>query len=199
MQYAEPAAALPNFAPLRRSIIISVVLPAIATAVLTHAGMPLPRATLIAAVFPVAEVIIGWRETRRLDAIAVLSLILMAAGFATSAASGDVRLVFVKDSALTMIAGLSFLGSLVLPRPLIFYVSRSYMAGASADAWEEKWRSLPGFRTTMRTLTAIWGAGLLLDAVARLALLRSFSPATIAVVSPVIAIVTFAALIVWTT
>ncbi|MBD5655762.1 MAG: hypothetical protein IAI50_11375, partial [Candidatus Eremiobacteraeota bacterium] len=135
----------------------------------------------------------------RLDAIAVLSLILMAAGFATSAASGDVRLVFVKDSALTMIAGLVFLGSLALPRPLIFYVSRSYMAGASADAWEVQRRSLPGFRTTMRTLTVVWGAGLLLDAVARLALLRAFSPATIAVVSPVIAIVTFAALIVWTT
>jgi hypothetical protein len=183
---------------LRRSIVIRIVLPAIATAVLTHAGTPLARAALIGEVFPIAEVVIGWRETRRLDAIAVLSLVLLGAGLATSSASGDARLVFVKDSALTLFASLLFIGSLVLPRPFIFYVSRSYMAGASADAWEQRWRSLPPFRTTMRTLTAVWGAGLLLDAVAPLALLRALSPATITVGSPVIAIVTFAALIGWT-
>jgi hypothetical protein len=198
MEITNPATVEPNFAPIRRSVLVSIVAPAIATALLMHYGMSFSRATIWSAIFPVAELLVGWRETRRLDAIAVISLVLLGAGLATSSASGNARLVFVKDSALTLASGLIFLLSLLLPRPLIYFVARSYMEGVSARAWDDRWRTVSAFRNSMRTMTAVWGAGLVLDAIARLAFIPAVSVTTMTLVSPAIAIVTFAALIIWT-
>ncbi len=190
--------AMPDFKPLRRSILISAVLPAIAITVLTRYGMPTLQAILASTVFPLAEIATYWRRSRRLDAIAVVSLAALAISFATSWWGGDPRFALVKDSTLTLIFGSLFLASLLAPRPLIFYVSQQYMEGATAQAWEERWASSATFRTTMRVMTAVWGIGLLGDAVARIILALTVAPITTAVVSPIIAIAVFGGLILWT-
>jgi hypothetical protein len=187
--------AVPNFAPLRRSLIVSAVLPAVAIQVLAHYGVPVLQAILWSALFPVAEIALNWRRSRRLDAIAAFALVFLGLSLATSALGGDARLALAKDSALTGVAGLVFLGSLLASRPLIFFVSRSYMAGATAEAWEERWAARPRFRSTMRVITLVWGLGLLGDAVARVILAYTMSPLLVAGLSPVIAIAAFGGMI----
>jgi hypothetical protein len=190
--------ALPNFAPLRRSLIVSAALPAVAIQLLAHYGMPVLQAILWSSVFPLVTIAADWRRSRRLDAIATLVLALLALSLAMTAFGGDARLALAKDSALTGVAGLIFLGSLLARRPLIFFVSRTYMAGATAAAWEDRWAARPRFRTTMRVITLVWGLGLLGDSVARIVLAYTISPIAVAAISPVIALVAFGGLIAFT-
>jgi hypothetical protein len=140
---------------------------------------------------------LDWRRSRKLDVIAMLSLVVLASSFATSSV-GDARFLLVKDSALTGIFGAVFLGSLLAPRPLIYFVSRSYTTGALAQTWDARWQSQPGFRRAMRVLTGGWGIGLLADAVARVVLAATLAPALVAALSSTIAVAVFGGLIAWT-
>jgi hypothetical protein len=191
----------PRFGSLYRSLIVSVALPLIAVQVLLRTGTPAVTALAIAAIFPFGDALVTLVRKRRFDPIAVLSLVAIVVGIGTSGITGNAGFAVAKDSLFTLVFGLIFLGSLAAPRPMIFVLGKQFATGgdpAAAEAWDARW-SLPGFRQTVRLITVVWGCGLLLEAVLRVIAAFTLPVTTSTLVSPVLQVVTFAALIFWTT
>ena len=191
----------PRFGPLYRSLIVSVALPLIAVQVLLRTGTPAVTALAIAAIFPFGDALVTLVRKRRFDPIAVLSLIAIVVGIGTSGITGDAGVAVAKDSLFTLVFGLIFLGSLGASRPMIFVLGKQFATGgdpAAAAAWDARWALAP-FRRTVRLITLVWGCGLLLEAVLRVVAAFSLPVTTSTIVSPVLQVITFAALILWTT
>lgn len=195
------AAPEPRFGDLYRSLAISTVLPLILVLVLQHRfGMPAVQALAIAAVFPLGDIAFGWFRTRRLQPLGVLMLCVISAGIVLSLISGDVRFALIKESFGTGAVALVFLGSLLAPRPLIFWLGRQFSTAGDLQKmaqWDARWE-IPGVRRAMRTMTAVWGLGYLLDATGRIVFAFTLPANWTIVLSPLSAIGVTVVLVVWT-
>jgi hypothetical protein len=192
-------AAAPRFAGLYRSLTINVVLPLIVAQWLLHQGRSPVVALGIAALFPLGDGVVSALR-RRLDLLSVASLAALVVGIALSFATDNAAFAIAEKSAFTGLFGVAFLVSLLLPRPLIFHLGRQFnTAGdpAAQAAWDANW-SIPGFRRVVRVMTWVWGLGLLAEAVLRVVVAVTMTPAVAIVVSPVLAIGAIALLILWT-
>ena len=189
---------MPDFRPLILSLFVNIGLPAVAIQVLTHMGVALLYAIVASSIFPLAELLLSVRRRGRADVISLLTLVLLAISAVVALLGNDPRYVLVRDSALTSVAGLFFLSTLLRRRPIMFELSRETMAGATAEQWEERWQTQPGFRRAMISLTVAWGVGLILDSILRVVAALVLSPATTVIVSPVIAVFVFGGLILYT-
>lgn len=195
---AEPLQA--RFGPLVRTLLVSVAAPLIVAQVLLRNGMPAVTALAVAAVFPFAEAVYGLVRARRFEPIAVLSLLAVVVGIGLAGVSGNAGFAVAKDSIFTAVFGLVFLGSLAAPRPMIFVLGKQYAGGDDptvAATWDARWE-IPGVRRTMRLITVVWGCGFLIEAGLRVVVAFSLPATTSTILSPVLAIVTFGILIVWT-
>ena len=196
----DSAAFTPRFGGLYRSLAINVALPLIVVQVLLHRGVPAVTALAVAAIFPFADALVGLARKRRFDPLAVLSLIAIVGGLATSALSGNPAFAVAKESVFTFVFGIAFLASLGAKRPLIFQLGREFSTGgdpALMAMWDARWE-IPGFRRVIRLITAVWGVGLLLEAFLRLIVAFTLPVAISTIVSPVLGIATIGGLIAWT-
>ncbi len=79
---------------------------------------------------------------------------------------GDERLILMRESFVTALSGLLFIGSLAYKRPMIYYFALKFTTEDSKEdrmRFNENWQ-LPFFRKTMYVLTFGWGMMLLLEA-----------------------------------
>ncbi|WP_203960898.1 VC0807 family protein [Actinocatenispora thailandica] len=111
-------------------------------------------------------------RSRRFDGIAALLAAMFAFGLVLSLVSGDPRFLLAKDSAMTGLAGLVFLGSAVAGRPAIYALHRRMVARTpqARAATERLWATTPPFRRIMTAMTVVWGVGLLAESAIRVAL-----------------------------
>ncbi|HEY6468646.1 MAG TPA: VC0807 family protein [Candidatus Dormibacteraeota bacterium] len=182
------------------SFFFGAVCPFLAYQGLTTSGVPSRQVLPLTAIFPLGWTLLSWVRSRRIDAIALLSLIVIVLGAILALKSGNTRLYFVKDGILSGALGVVWLISLLVPRPLMFYVARQLSTGGDATAlarWDGRWK-LAGFRHDMRLVTAVWGVGLLAQAAIRIVLALAASPSVVLVVGPIVDITTVLLLIVWT-
>lgn len=182
------------------SLIVDAGLPAIAYQILTRQGISEVMALTAGAIFPTANIAVGFMKTRRIDLIGALVLLFIAVGTVTSLISGNVIFVLVKESMLTAVFGVICLWSLLWSRPLMFYFGRQFAAGddpARIESWNGRWER-EGFRRTLRTMTVVWGVGYVLEAAARVVFALTLSPGMVVTVSPTMAIVVTVLLIIWT-
>jgi intracellular septation protein A len=153
-----------------------------------------------AALLPVVGTLAGWIRSRRLDAIAVVSLVFIAVGMTVSLISGDPRFLLLKESLTTAAFGLVCFGSLLLPRPLLFYFGRQFSSMGDPEAmarFDLGWQK-PYFRFVIRVMTIVWGSGYLAEALLRV-LLQSILPIPVyLVVSQLLMLGVTAGLIAWT-
>lgn len=104
-------------------------------------------------------------KTRRLDAVSILVLAGIIFTVGATAMGGSARLIQIRDALVTGAIGLMFLGSLVLKKPMIFYLARATLARNTvegANEFDRMWLS-PGVPGVFRLLTAVWGVGLVLQ------------------------------------
>jgi intracellular septation protein A len=193
---------LPQFGSLYRSLAITVVLPlGIVLALQNFFHVPAIQALAIGAIIPLAVILVGWVREHRLEPLSFLMLIVIAGGIAASIVSGDVRFALIKESFATIIVGATFLGSLLAPRPLIFWLGQQFSTGndaAKKAAWETRWQTRPAFRHGIRVMTLVWGLGFLLDAVARVVFAFTLPANAVIVLSPISVIVITVGLVLWT-
>jgi hypothetical protein len=102
---------------------------------------------------------------RRLDAISVtvVSGILLTVG--ATFLGGSARLIQIRDALVTGAIGVMFLVTLLLEKPMIFYLARATMARNTVEGeseFEAIWLR-PGVPRLFRVLTAVWGVGLILQ------------------------------------
>ncbi|MET9021145.1 VC0807 family protein [Actinopolymorpha sp. NPDC004070] len=138
-------------------------------------------------------------RARTFDAFAAFMVAIFGFGLVMSLVTGDARFLLVKESFGTGAAGLAFLGSCFVGRPLIFYAARRFSARtvAARAGWEEMWHSSPGFRRTFFVLSAGWGAGLLVEAAVRVVLVYLLPVDVMAGLSSVLGIAGFVVLLTW--
>lgn len=191
----------PRFGPLYRTLIVNIALPLIVVQVLLRTGTPPVMALALAAIFPAGDAVIGLARTRRFDPINVLALVAIVVGIGTSGITGNAGFAVAKDSLFTTVFGVLFLASLATPKPLIFQLGKQFATGgdpAAAESWDVR-LAQPAFMRAIRLITAVWGCGLLLEAALRIVAAFTLPVMTSTIVSPVLQVVTFVALIVWTT
>jgi hypothetical protein len=104
-------------------------------------------------------------KTRRLDALSVLIVSAIIFTVGATAMGGSARLIQIRDALVTGLVGVMFLGSLVMKRPMIFYLARATMARdteTGAAEFEAMWER-PGVPAAFRLLTLVWGVGLIVQ------------------------------------
>jgi intracellular septation protein A len=182
------------------SIFISGVLPFLLYQILTRRGVATVPALSVGALFPVASTLVSWVRTRRADVIGIISLCFIAVSVATSLISGNATFVLVKESFLTGLFGLAFLGSLAAPRPLMFYLGRQFSTQGDPQGmatWNARW-AIPAFRAVLRRMTLIWGLVFVVEALVRVALVFLLPVSTFLIVSQVLAYAVIGLTIRWT-
>ncbi|WP_433610676.1 VC0807 family protein [Dactylosporangium sp. CA-139114] len=138
-------------------------------------------------------------RARRFDVFAAVMLGVFLVGLGLSFLTGSPKFLLIKESFGTGIAGLAFVVSCFVGRPLIYHAALRMQEGdpAKAAEFEQKWRDLPGFRRSFRVMSAAWGAGLLFDAAVRLPLVLALPTSAAVTASTVLFIATMVILAAW--
>jgi len=182
------------------TLIYDVAMPIIAFNLLTKWGVSTLIALVAGGIFPAANNIIVWIKSRRLEPLGIIVMIFLAVGTAASLISGSVFFALIKESFLTATFGLICLFSLLAERPLMFYINRQFVAGddpVRLEWWNGLWQ-FEHFRAAQRLVTTVWGVAYIVEALVRVGLALTVSPAEVVAISPVMAFGVLILLIVWT-
>lgn len=195
------AAMVPSLRRLAPQIVLAGVLPLVGYMLLRpHVDSD---ATALAAVmiFPLLDIVRERRRHGRFEPIGVISLIGIVIGIAGAVAfHGNATLLKVRESLLTGVFGVVCIASLGARRPAMYYMARSFATGGDADkarSFDEMW-DLPGVPRRFRVITAIWGVGLLAEAVVRTVLAVSLTTSTFLFVTPIVNWTTIGGLLAFT-
>lgn len=203
---APPPEAEPGFSPVRTltaigiSILINAVLPYLIYVALEPrfpAGSLTPL--LASTVFPFLALTIGLAVRRTVDIVAIIALVEISGNLLVTLVASNVQWALVARAAQSSLTGLFFLATILIGRPLLYYVARQFVA-ANSPAIVERFQQAnrrDGGRTFIR-LTAVWGAGNILTSAVTVWLALNASPETYLLVAPVIGISVTVAMITFT-
>lgn len=125
----------------------------------------------------VATIVAGLRmvwvaiRSREFGIFSAFLMLVFALGLVLSLVSGSPIFLLIKESFGTGVVGLVFLGSIFLGRrPLIYYAARRMTGGPGRQVLEENWETRPESRRPFFVMSAVWGGGLLLEALGRIPL-----------------------------
>lgn len=156
-------------------------------------------ALIFATLFPVGESIWGLARERQLDPIAVVVLLGIAVDAGALLLGGSPKLLLLRESLFTGAFGAACFVSLLLPRPLMFYFGRYFMAGSDAGKrsnFDASWQ-LAEVRHGNRLVTSVWGIVFVGELVIRVGLIETVSAAWVLVISPLLLGLLTVATIVW--
>lgn len=184
---------------IAKIVIIDVAAPLIAYRLFRSAGMSTVSALVLSGVFPVLGVAGGLIRHRRLDIVGALVVAGILVGTVLGLITHSARLVLLEGSVPTAIFGLGCLGSLWTPRPLMYGFALEFTGPDTAQGREmiSLWQ-YEKFRHIFRIITAVWGAGFLLEAALRVVIVYNTSTSTALTLSKVTPYVWIAVLVVWT-
>ncbi|WP_433803210.1 VC0807 family protein [Actinomycetospora sp. CA-084318] len=180
--------------------VLDIAAPIVIYDVASDAGLGDVPALLLSAIGPLLSTLLSIAIRRRVDEFSLFILTLLAIGVVTSLFFDDPRLLLLKESAVTGLTGLVFLGSLLAPRPVMFLFGRRFATNGDPERiawWNGLWQ-YPHFRRTQRGMTVMWGLGLLGEAALRIVLTFRLSIPTMVVVNSVVPAVAIGALVVAT-
>jgi hypothetical protein len=152
-----------------RDMVVSGVLPWVAVFVLQRYHVPIVTALALSTVFPIVDGIFSFVRNRRLDAIGCVNLGFIVGSIGIALWTGDVHVALLKGAALTAAFSLVCLGSLLTPKPLMFFLGRQFSTRgdpALIAEWNDRWQHAR-FRGVVRLITAVWGAAYACEVVAR--------------------------------
>ena len=154
----------------------------------TRQGLGDVNALIASSVPPIAWSLVEFARKRRVDAVSLLVLAGIALSLLAFVGGGSVKFLQLREKLVTVLIGLTFLGSAALGRPLIYYLARATIrrrSSAEAEAFEAL-KDFAGFRRTMMTLTLVWGFGLVAEAGLAALLVVSLPIQTYLLVGPII-------------
>ena len=180
-------------------VIFDVAAPLAAYSLLRSAGLTAVTALLLSGVFPALGVTIGVIQHRRLDVVGALVLAGIVVGTVLGLVSHSTRLLLVEGSVPTAVFGLACLGSLWRRHPLMFSFALEFTGPDTAKGREmtRLWQ-YDGYRRVFRIITAVWGAGFLLEAALRVVIAYNTSAGTALASSKIMPFLCGAVLSAWT-
>jgi len=117
---------------------------------------------------------------RKLDFIGILVLLEVALSAALVFTTDDPRLVAAKPAFYTALAGVYFLFTCVVGKPVVYIAAAPIASGGDlvrADAYDLAWDESATFRTRERLMTAAFGGVLVIESVLRVWIVYHWSPA----------------------
>lgn len=148
---------------------------------------------------------IGWSmvllvRKRRVDAVSILVLGGIALSLLAFIGGGSARFLQLRETMVTALIGLIFLGSAAIGRPLVYQLARASLRRRSSSELQsfESLRDNPNFRRSMTLMTLVWGFGLVGQAGVAAALVFALSIHDFLLLSPVLGYGTMGALGLWT-
>jgi hypothetical protein len=137
---------------------------------------------------------------RRLDPFALFLLALFGAGLAVSFATGDARFILAKDAAGSCTAGLVFLGSCIIKRPVAYYAAQRFARSAGSAQHDEFQATAQSglMRARWYRVSLVWGIALLLDVSLRVAAIYLLPIRLAANLSQVLMVTVYTLLMLWT-
>lgn len=153
-----------------RSLIWDVGAPIIVYYPLRLLGVSMVLALVAATGVALGRIVFVAVRDRRFDGFAALMAVMFGVGLALTLATGDPRVVLAKDSVVTGVMGVAFLGSCVVGRPLMFALARRTLPPERQAEADARVDTDARYRSHLVTLSAVWGAILLTEAVVRIVL-----------------------------
>ena len=182
------------------SLIINVGLPLLIIRLLTQYEHTTELTALsVAAVVPLLSTIVELARNRRLDIIAIFYLLGTLTSILAIFLGGDARLLIIRESFFTGVLGLVCLISLLLPRPLMFYVGRQMFAGSDAVKvanFNAAWQN-PRARFVHRLITTVWGCAFVGEFILRVIIAYTLPPTIAFGVGSTVLIIVTAATFIW--
>ncbi len=184
---------------------VSTLLYDVGLSVIAYFGAELLGATTYVALLTGTIVAFGrmlWVAVRqrRVDPFALFLVFLFGVSLLLSFTTGDARFVLAKDSAQSATAGLLFVGSCVVRRPLAYYAALRFAreAGSQQAAEFHATANSAAMRARWRRVTLVWGITLLIDASLRITAVYLLPIKVASNVSQLLLITFMAGLLLWT-
>jgi hypothetical protein len=182
---------IPSIREFLPSVLFGAALPIGVYFIVRHQVAGDTQALIIAGCFSVAFILIEFVRQRTVDVVGLAVLLGFAIGVTTSTLlGGNDYMLKVRDGFFTLLLGLACIVTLYThDRPAFFYVNRYLSAGtdpAKVSAFDELHDDQPLGRHIFRTLSVVWGIGLVVEASARLTLADVLPTGTFIAVSPFI-------------
>ena len=161
-------------------VIFDVAAPLAAYSLLRSAGMTAVTALLLSGVFPALGVTIGVIQEPPLDVVGALVLTGIVVGTVLGLVSHSTRLLLIEGSVPTAVFGVACLGSLWTTAPPLMFSFALEFTGPDTAKGREMTRlwQYDGYRRVFRIITAVWGAGFLLEAALRVVIVYNTSTGT---------------------
>lgn len=177
-----------------------VGLPLVAYYVGRAAGQTAFWSLMAATIISGLRVAWGAWQHKKIDAFSAFMMTIFGLGMVLSAITGDARWLLVKGCLVTALAGIIFLVSAVLKRPLTFTVGKRLAARdpESLAELEQGWRESAEFRAGFIQLALLWGFGLVIESVVRLVIIYTTSLDFSVAASAVIQIIAYAVMLLLT-
>lgn len=145
--------------PILRVLVVNVAIPYVCYTLLKANHASDVMALGVAAIAPALDAVSSALRTRQVNIISLFVLGDLLVGLIALFLGGDPRLVVLRESFFTGALGLACFVSLLFPRPLMFFVGRSLIAGndpAHIARYNQLWQN-PSVRHIVRVCTIVWG------------------------------------------
>lgn len=186
---SSPAAARPPIANVVWGIVLNAAVPVLLYKLSKRYYSPSEfRALVVAALFPLCKSAFDFIRRRQLDPISILVLLGIVTDGVAILFGGSSRLLLVRESMFTGAFGVACFVSLLLPRPMMFYFSRHFIAGTAPERqarFNKAWR-LPEVRFCHRLITVVWGCVFVGELILRIILIYKLPAAVVLVASPIL-------------
>ena len=189
MRAAEMQMSRPALSGIVWGIVLNAIIPVVLYKVSRRYLAPSEfTALVIASTFPFGKSIFDLVRIGQVDPISIVVLLGLATDGAALLFGGSPRLLLVRESLFTGVFGLSCFVSLLLPRPMMFYFARHFMAGADPQRqarFNAAWQ-LPEVRFSHRLITSVWGCVFVGELILRIVLIYHVPASTVLIVSPIL-------------
>ena len=181
-------------------LIVNVVIPYVCYTVLKSYHASDVIALSLAAVVPTIATLVGVLRSRHFNAISLFVLGGLVMGILMTFLGGDTRLLLIRESFFTGALGITCFVSLLFPRPLMFSLGRSLVAGddpAHIARYNQSWQN-PYARHASRVATIVWGAVYCSDFLLRVLLVFTLPTAVVVAVGPIVTSALIGVTMLWT-
>jgi hypothetical protein len=158
------------------------------------------HAIMASAAPPMVWSLVEFARKRRVDAISVMVLGGIGLSLLGFALGGSPKLLLMRESLITGLIGVVFVGSAVIGRPLMYVLASASLKRQSAEdsAEFETYKDDPAFRRMMGVMTIVWGIGFIVETAVRSVLVFSLPVGRFLIIGPIVGYSTVGLLMVWT-
>jgi hypothetical protein len=159
--------------------LLDLVVPIVVYFVLRQVGVDQFWALTAAGIGTGVYALFNTARRRELDFIGILVLLELALSAALLFTTDDPRVVAIKPAFYTALAGLYFLFTCVVGKPVVYIAAAPIASGGDpvrAQAYDLAWDESATFRRRERLMTLAFGLALLIESVLRVWIVYQWSP-----------------------